>query len=813
MQSPEALHVANSLRLAREIDAIAANAERVLKTAARQAIRKIDTTGGLATRAALEAQLSQIREIFRQAGLDSYDRFVDDLAKYLSRWTVRDQREVTATVQSAIDQGDLAQAAASAGPAAGIGPGVAGQALISEQALRVVSTMPPMELAVVGSAKQPYSLGREFANAFLTPDNKSLQQDFYAKALNLNSVFEAEIRGGVLTGATNADIIRQLKGEGELVGKMNAPISQMKTLAITGAQSTANAVQVDQLQQNTAVEYVRYLATLDQRTSPICRQLDGEIFRKDDAPRPPLHFRCRSTLVGHIPGRESGGRSMTLAVKDGDKVKFVGAYDPKYQNSFTAEQKALIEKNKSGKPPTYADWLKAQPAAAQDAILGAKNGKIYRNTGSLTKAQSKAATQARGTLPTALKPAQIKKKKPAAANAVKPKAKPKVKAPPAKVPAPAGSAGKTLPVPKDPQFELVNKQLGLSQEQWDAKSAKGKELAVKAAEKKAAPKPKAKASPKPAPKPSGPPSAAEIDAANKKIKEASKVLLVGKPTDATFKQALKEVDEAKAVLAKAPKPKAAAAAPSGLSKRPRGPEAGKLKSENKKVIRQGDLTTSDIEYEPTPDDLGWSNDQMVELGKDLEYWSENGYKRMRGAQLVKNKARPKTGTPDWRAMDDYKKGLNAAEQAEALASSDNLEDFVSRAPKYKGQVHRGINLPNEQAYDSFMSDLTKGKKVNTLESWSADEEIATGFANGSNSATIKRGSPGIEVVMHVENKHGSPIAAFSALGSEDEVLMPSKVRYKVLKKTVITEDSDDLLFESFGGKRKRVEVYLEQIED
>jgi len=479
--SPEARHIQNSLRLARETEKIGVRAEKVLRTAARNAMRKINVTGGEMTRVALEAQLSQIQSVFQEAGIASYDQFVDDVAGDLATWTRRDAAEVRATVASAVEQGDLAQEALQAGPAAGIGPGVGGQALISEQALRVVSTMGPIELAVAGSAKQPYSLGREFANAFLTPDNRSLQQDFKAQAIRLNEVFEREIRGGVLSGATNADIIRQLKGEGALVGKMNAPISQLKTLALTGAQSTANAVQTDQLNQNTAVEFVRYLATLDQRTSPICRQLDGEVFKKEDAPRPPLHFRCRSVLVAHIPGRDAGGRSMTMAVKEGDKVKFVGAYDPKYQNSFTTEQKALIAKNKSGKPPTYADWLKAQPAAGQDAILGGKNGRTYRNTGSLTKAQSKATKQAKAALPKPLKASQLKqklKKAPAApANAVKPKAKPKVKAPPVKVAAPAGSAGQVVDVPKP---------------------------APKPAPKKAAPKPKA-ATPKPAPKPKATP--------------------------------------------------------------------------------------------------------------------------------------------------------------------------------------------------------------------------------------------------------------------------------------------------------------------
>lgn len=41
----------------------------------------------------------------------------------------------------------------------------------------------------------------------------------------------------------------------------------------------------------------QYSAVLDDRTTPICEQLHGKIFRAGSEPVPPLHFNCRSTLV------------------------------------------------------------------------------------------------------------------------------------------------------------------------------------------------------------------------------------------------------------------------------------------------------------------------------------------------------------------------------------------------------------------------------------------------------------------------------------------------------------------------------------
>lgn len=41
----------------------------------------------------------------------------------------------------------------------------------------------------------------------------------------------------------------------------------------------------------------QYSAIMDDRTTEICAALDGKIFKADDAPTPPLHFNCRSTLI------------------------------------------------------------------------------------------------------------------------------------------------------------------------------------------------------------------------------------------------------------------------------------------------------------------------------------------------------------------------------------------------------------------------------------------------------------------------------------------------------------------------------------
>ena len=64
--------------------------------------------------------------------------------------------------------------------------------------------------------------------------------------------------------------------------------------------------------KSTGMEQYQYLATLDNRTSQICRDEDGKVFDIDDAVvgvnYPPLHVRCRSTTIPYFED-EKGERA------------------------------------------------------------------------------------------------------------------------------------------------------------------------------------------------------------------------------------------------------------------------------------------------------------------------------------------------------------------------------------------------------------------------------------------------------------------------------------------------------------------------
>lgn len=61
------------------------------------------------------------------------------------------------------------------------------------------------------------------------------------------------------------------------------------------------------------VEQYKFVSTLDKRTSEICRDMDGRVFRLSEAKAgvnyPPLHVYCRSTTIPHFEDAEPGERA------------------------------------------------------------------------------------------------------------------------------------------------------------------------------------------------------------------------------------------------------------------------------------------------------------------------------------------------------------------------------------------------------------------------------------------------------------------------------------------------------------------------
>jgi len=105
------------------------------------------------------------------------------------------------------------------------------------------------------------------------------------------------------------------------------------------------------------IKGLRWTATLDSRTSEICRARDGNIYPMKSGPRPPAHWNCRST--------------MTPVLKSWKELGL---------DELPAGTRASLD----GQEPadmTYQQWLRKQSVARQEEILGVSKAKLFRDGG------------------------------------------------------------------------------------------------------------------------------------------------------------------------------------------------------------------------------------------------------------------------------------------------------------------------------------------------------------------------------------------------------------------------------------------------
>jgi SPP1 gp7 family putative phage head morphogenesis protein len=176
---------------------------------------------------------------------------------------------------------------------------------------------------------------------------------FEKQATDMNSKIRGRIQLGLLNGDTSQKIAGTiLTTNSESPAVMKAARNATRALVRTTVTTVQTQATYETL-QSIGPKYVpayRYVAVRDQRTTPICRALDGRVFRFDDpkAKRPPQHVNCRSTIVAE-PNYAALGIAKPDSVKGG--------------LSFGS----------------YTGWLNTQSADAQDSILGSAGGALFRS--------------------------------------------------------------------------------------------------------------------------------------------------------------------------------------------------------------------------------------------------------------------------------------------------------------------------------------------------------------------------------------------------------------------------------------------------
>lgn len=206
---------------------------------------------------------------------------------------------------------------------------------------------------------------------------------------------EDQIRIGMVQGESAQAIARRVVGSVRMRGRNGVTeITRRQAAAITRTAviGISNQAKREFYKANAAIfQQELYTATLDARTTPICRSLDGETFPVGEGPIPPLHFNCRSVRVAVIDGQVIGNRPARaftqrqllreFAQREGiDPVTSRGALPRGFKGAFDQFKAARI-RELTGRVPakvSYGQWLGRQSAQFQDDVLGQTRGRLFR---------------------------------------------------------------------------------------------------------------------------------------------------------------------------------------------------------------------------------------------------------------------------------------------------------------------------------------------------------------------------------------------------------------------------------------------------
>jgi SPP1 gp7 family putative phage head morphogenesis protein len=239
---------------------------------------------------------------------------------------------------------------------------------ISPQFAQSVVTTDPTQLNVVAlsddlfaavqGAPATFSLTAAQGATITLPNGEVITKAFRGVAVDQAERFSQVVRQGLLTGETTPSIANRLIGslqfgeEAKTVRQLVAAggqatavaDNQIITLVRTSINQVANTAsqQVYEANQDITKKY-RYVATLDTRTSAICRALDGQEFEYGKGPIPPSHFNCRS---------------VTVPIIDSDIL-------PPSTTATRASKDGQVPINQS-----YGEWLAKQPRSVQADALG-----------------------------------------------------------------------------------------------------------------------------------------------------------------------------------------------------------------------------------------------------------------------------------------------------------------------------------------------------------------------------------------------------------------------------------------------------------
>lgn len=230
-----------------------------------------------------------------------------------------------------------------------------------------------------------------FEGRLLTEWSDKLKEDDLAR-------FKAQLQIGLTSGETNQQLVTRLFGTVRLNkedGVLFQTRGQLGAIVNTAVAHVANNYRNEFALANSDIfSEEEFDATLDGRTTPLCRSLDKKVYRVGQGPKPPLHIRCRSIrrpkfnseYIGNRPAKPVTDRLLLseFSSKEGlDKIKSRAdlPYGMKTQYDEWARARIRQLAGPVSGDLSYEKWLRTQSTQFQDDVLGITKGKLFRDGG------------------------------------------------------------------------------------------------------------------------------------------------------------------------------------------------------------------------------------------------------------------------------------------------------------------------------------------------------------------------------------------------------------------------------------------------
>jgi SPP1 gp7 family putative phage head morphogenesis protein len=211
---------------------------------------------------------------------------------------------------------------------------------------------------------------------------------------------EQQMRLGILQGETVQQLtarIRGTKANGYKDGVLAATRREAEMIARTSANHVSAAARQATWEANSdIIRGVRWVATLDGRTSHVCAGRDGEVYPLDKGPRPPAHPNCRSSVAPVLDGEEIVGERPVVRDARTRRQREIDFRDEARTNAgdewkkmSTSQRDAAVKSLRDdwadehiGQVPTttnYEKFLREQSKEFQDDFLGRGKAKLFRD--------------------------------------------------------------------------------------------------------------------------------------------------------------------------------------------------------------------------------------------------------------------------------------------------------------------------------------------------------------------------------------------------------------------------------------------------